>query len=181
VGVPCYLVHTSPSSTLVEKTLDEAWTSKKPSLEHLIVFYCDAYVHVPKEHRSMLDNKAKKCIFIGYKDGIKGSKLWNIITKKTIYSQDVIFREVKDVPKQEVLPKEKELETLKFELEGDESDSTKECESEEEEEEPHTPELRESVREITQPERYTPPDFDFGFVLSITDDYPENVKEAVDS
>jgi hypothetical protein len=77
VGIACYLVNRSPSSTLVEKTLHEVWTGKKPSLEHLRVFGCDAYVHVPKENRSKMDNKVEKCIFIGYKDGMKGYKLWN--------------------------------------------------------------------------------------------------------
>jgi hypothetical protein len=84
---------------LVDKTLHEAWTSKKPSLKHLRVFGCDAYVHVPRENRSKLDNKVEKCIFIGYKDGIKGYKLWNPVTKKIVYSWDVVFREVKIVPK----------------------------------------------------------------------------------
>ena len=32
-----------------------------------------------------LDNKAEKCIFIGYKDGMKGYKIWNPITKKFVY------------------------------------------------------------------------------------------------
>jgi hypothetical protein len=62
---------------LVEKTLHEVWTGKKPSLEHLRVFGCDSYVHVPKENRSKMDNKVEKCIFIGYKYGMKGYKLWN--------------------------------------------------------------------------------------------------------
>jgi hypothetical protein len=43
----------------------------------------------------MLDKKDEKCIFIGYKDGVKGYKLWNPETKKTIYCQAVVFREVK--------------------------------------------------------------------------------------
>jgi hypothetical protein len=77
VGTTCYLVNRSPSSTLDDKTPHEVWTGKKPSLEHLRVFGCDAYVHVPKENRSKLDNKVEKCIFIGYKDGVKGYKLWN--------------------------------------------------------------------------------------------------------
>ena len=38
---------------------------KKPSLEHLKVFGCDAYVHVPKENRSKLDNKAEKVYLYG--------------------------------------------------------------------------------------------------------------------
>ena len=55
-------------------------------LLNISVFVCDAYVHVPKENRSKLDNKAEKCIFIGYKDGVKGYKLWNLETKKIVYS-----------------------------------------------------------------------------------------------
>eukprot|EP00253_Pinus_taeda_P012191 PITA_12191 len=77
VETACYLVNRSPSSTLEDKTLEEVWTSKKSSLSHLRVFRCDAYVHVPKEKRTKLDSKYEKCIFIGYKDGLKGYKLWN--------------------------------------------------------------------------------------------------------
>ena len=91
-------------------------------------FSCDAYVHVPKDKRSKLDNKFEKCIFIGYKDGMKGYKIWNLVTKKNVYSQDVVFREVKEVPRQEVTPMEKEQDKIEFELEGEESDSTEEVE-----------------------------------------------------
>ena len=42
-----------------------------------MVFGFEAYVHDPKETKSKLDKKAEKCIFIGYKDGLKGYKLWN--------------------------------------------------------------------------------------------------------
>ena len=84
VETTCYLVNQSPTSTLVEKTTQEVWTGKKPSIKHMKVFGCDAYVHVPKEKRRKLDNKAKKCIFIGYKDGMKGYKIWNPITKKNV-------------------------------------------------------------------------------------------------
>jgi hypothetical protein len=72
VGIACYLVKRSPSSTLDDKTPQEVWTRKKPSLTHLKVFGCDAYIHVPKENKSKLDKKVEKCIFIGYKDGLKG-------------------------------------------------------------------------------------------------------------
>jgi hypothetical protein len=100
VGTTCYLVNRSPSSALDEKTPQEVWTGKEPSLTHLKVFGYDSYVHVPKENRSKLDKKVEKCIFIGYKDGLKGYKLWNPETKKVVYSQDVVFREMKDVVKQ---------------------------------------------------------------------------------
>jgi hypothetical protein len=77
VGTACYLVNRLSSLVLDVKTPQEVWTDKKPSLTHLKVFGCDAYIHVPKENMSKLDKKAKKCIFIGYKDGLKGYKLWN--------------------------------------------------------------------------------------------------------
>jgi hypothetical protein len=71
---------------LDDKTPYEVWSRKKSSLQHLRVFGCDAYVHVPREKRSKMDKKAEKCIFIGYKDGVKGYKICNPETKKTIYS-----------------------------------------------------------------------------------------------
>jgi transposase InsO family protein len=77
MGTACYLVNKSPSSTLDDKTPQEVWVGKKPSLTHLMVFGCEAYVHVPKENMSKLDKKVENCIFIGYKDGLKGYKLWN--------------------------------------------------------------------------------------------------------
>eukprot|EP00253_Pinus_taeda_P034553 PITA_34553 len=92
VDTACYLVNRSPSSALEDKTPQEVWTGKKPSLSHLRVFGCDAYVHVPKENRTKLDSKSEKCIFIGYKDGLKGYKLWNLVTRKVVYSRDVVFR-----------------------------------------------------------------------------------------
>jgi hypothetical protein len=126
-----------------------------------------------------MDKKVEKCIFIGYKDGLKVYKLWNPETKKVVYSRDVAFREIKDVVKQEALPSKKEPEKIEFDLKDDESNSTEEHESEEED--PHTPILRRSDRERRLPKRYSPYDFHSNFSLSITDDDPRTVREAVDS
>jgi hypothetical protein len=56
VGTACYLVNRSPSSALDDMTPQEVWTGKEPSLTHLKVFGCDAYVHVEsdstEEHES---------------------------------------------------------------------------------------------------------------------------------
>ena len=75
-----------------DKTTHEVWNGKKPSLTHLRVFGCDAYVHIPKENKSKLDKNIEKCIFIGYKDGMKGYKIWSLGTKNVVYSRDVVFR-----------------------------------------------------------------------------------------
>ena len=105
VDTACYLVNRSSSLVLEDKTPHEVWTGKKPSLSHLWVFGCDAYVHVLKEKRTKLDSKSGKCIFIRYKDGLKGYKLWNPVKRKVVYSRDVVFKEVKYVIKNEVQPK----------------------------------------------------------------------------
>ena len=54
----CYLVNKSTTSMLVVKTQHEVWSSKKPSLAHLRFFGCDAFVHVLKDKRRKLGNKA---------------------------------------------------------------------------------------------------------------------------
>jgi hypothetical protein len=70
-----YLVNMSPSSTLVDMNLNEIWSGKNLSVAHLKVFGCDAFVHVPKEKRSKLEKKEVKCIYIVYKEGMKGYNL----------------------------------------------------------------------------------------------------------
>ena len=94
-----------------------------------------------------------------------------------MYNQYVVFRKVKYVVKHEVLPKEPEK--IEFELKEDESYSTTEEDSEEEE--PQTLAVRRSVRERRQLERYSPSTFYSNFSLTITDDAPRTVREAVDS
>jgi hypothetical protein len=59
VGTTCYLVNRLSSSTLDDKTPHKVWSGKKPSLQHLRVFGCDAYVHVLKENMSKLDKRLK--------------------------------------------------------------------------------------------------------------------------
>jgi hypothetical protein len=70
-----YLVNMSLSSMLVNTTPHEVWSGKKHSFSHLKLFGCDAFVHVPKEKRSKLDKREVKCIFIEYKEGMKGYTL----------------------------------------------------------------------------------------------------------
>jgi hypothetical protein len=47
-------------------------------------------------------------------------------TKKVVYRRDVVFREMKDGVKQEVLPSKEEPDKIEFDLKDDESDSTEE-------------------------------------------------------
>jgi hypothetical protein len=53
---------------------------------------------VPKEKPSKWDNKAMKCILIGYGVGVKGYKLYDLVVGKVLYGRSVIFKEVKCSP-----------------------------------------------------------------------------------
>ncbi|TYK18672.1 Retrovirus-related Pol polyprotein from transposon TNT 1-94 [Cucumis melo var. makuwa] len=88
-----YLSNRSPTRSLWNKTPQQAWTGRKPSIGHLRVFGCMAYAHIPDQKRSKLDDKSEKYVFVGYDASSKGYKLYNPVTKKTIVSRDVVFDE----------------------------------------------------------------------------------------
>ncbi|CAL1407753.1 unnamed protein product [Linum trigynum] len=87
------LINLSPSVPLEGDVPQRVWTGKEVSYEHLRVFGCKAYVHVPKDEREKLDEKAKPCIFMGYGREEFGYRLWDPIARKIIRSRDVIFLE----------------------------------------------------------------------------------------
>jgi hypothetical protein len=90
-------------------------------------------VHVPKERRSKLDKKVVKCIFIGYKEGMKLYKRWDPASRKIVYNQDVVFKEVKGKSEpDEIVQIENNTEMMRFELGNEEDDSNESVESEEE-------------------------------------------------
>ena len=73
------------------------WTGKVVPYSHLKVFGCKAFMHVPKEQRSKLDDKATPCNFIGYGDEEFGYRLWDSEKQKTVRSRDVMFHEHKTI------------------------------------------------------------------------------------
>jgi hypothetical protein len=52
--------------------LEEVCTGKKVNYSHLKILGCEALMHIPREHRTKLDDKSMKCIFLGYVDGELG-------------------------------------------------------------------------------------------------------------
>ncbi|MCO5564735.1 hypothetical protein L7F22_018403 [Adiantum nelumboides] len=82
-------------STRALKTITpyESWYDRKPSVSYLCVFGCLAYAHIPQQLRGKLDDKAVKCIFVGYSSGSKVNRLYNPTTNKIFESRDVIFVE----------------------------------------------------------------------------------------
>ncbi|KAG6399745.1 hypothetical protein SASPL_141228 [Salvia splendens] len=72
---------------------ENVWTEKNTSYDHLRVFGCKAYIHVPRDERSKLDTKARWCILIGYGQDEFGYRLYDPVEKNVIRSRDVVFYE----------------------------------------------------------------------------------------
>ena len=87
------LINLSPPYPLEGDIPKRVWRGKFVSFEHLRVFGCRAFAHVPRDEQSKLDSKTKQCIFLGYSNEEFGYRLWDPTTKKIIRSRDVVFFE----------------------------------------------------------------------------------------
>ncbi|GKV20688.1 hypothetical protein SLEP1_g30775 [Rubroshorea leprosula] len=88
-----YILNKSPTSPLLDRTLEEASSERRPAVDYFRIFGCIAYAHVPDQKRSKLDDKGEKCIFLGVSDRSKTYRIYNPLTKKVIISSDVVFDE----------------------------------------------------------------------------------------
>lgn len=86
-----YIINRSPTSTLENKTPAELWYSEKPNVQHMRVFGCRVYFHIPKELRTKLDSKAKKGILLGYSPN--GYRVFDTDKQKVRLCRDVKFNE----------------------------------------------------------------------------------------
>lgn len=123
VNTTAYIISRSPSSALKFKTPQEVWTGKPPNLKHLRIFGCAAYAHTRQEK---LQPHAKRCVFIGYPQGVKAYKLWSLEQgeRRCIISRDVVFNENLMPWKNEYMTgTRKETETFEIELQATSSNA----------------------------------------------------------
>ena len=71
ISTAVYLKNRAPVKAL-NKTQFEVWHGKKPKVNHLRVFGCDAYAHVSRDERAKFDMKTCKCTMVGYGNVTKG-------------------------------------------------------------------------------------------------------------
>lgn len=60
-----HLLNMSPTEAVKNMTSEEAWSGRKPSIDHLRIFGCIACAHVPDEKSKKIDDKEEKGIFSG--------------------------------------------------------------------------------------------------------------------
>lgn len=95
LSTACYLYNRSPHTFLDGMTPFQAFTGSAPSLDHLRVFGCLCFVHVPKPQRGKLDARATPAIFVGYAINKPDScyRVYIPSTRKVIESIHVSFHE----------------------------------------------------------------------------------------
>ena len=95
VSTVVYLRNRSPTAALKGRTPYEYWFGEKPDVSNLRVFGCICFVHIPDNQRKKLDPKSYKAVFVGYPEGTKGFKVWNVESEKFARSRNVLFHENK--------------------------------------------------------------------------------------
>ncbi|KAG8478421.1 hypothetical protein CXB51_028187 [Gossypium anomalum] len=91
----CFLINRSPSVAIEKKTPQEVWSGNPANYSDLKIFGCPAYAHV---NNGKLEPRSIKCVFLGYKAGVKGYKLWCPENRKVVISRDVVFDETAMLP-----------------------------------------------------------------------------------
>ncbi|KAG8503399.1 hypothetical protein CXB51_001318 [Gossypium anomalum] len=78
-----------------KKTPQEVWPGNPANYSDLKIFGCPAYAHVDN---GKLEPRSIKYVFLGYKAGVKGYKLWCPENRKVVISRDVVFDETAMIP-----------------------------------------------------------------------------------
>ena len=97
-----HVLNLTPCVPLEFDVPDRIWSDNEISYDHLRVFGCKAFVHIPKDERSKLDAKTRPCVFIGYGQDELGYRFYYPVQKKLVRSRDVVFMEdytIQDIEK----------------------------------------------------------------------------------
>jgi hypothetical protein len=86
-----YMQNRSPHKILGNKTPEEVFTGKKPEVNHLRIFRCPVFIHVPKEKRMKLEPSVKKGPFVGYSETSTAYRIYITGQRQIKTSRDVTF------------------------------------------------------------------------------------------
>ncbi|GKF73461.1 gag-pol polyprotein, partial [Tanacetum coccineum] len=75
------------------------------------------------QETTKLDLKSRKCLFLGYADGVKGYRLWDPTAHKVVVSRDVVFMEDKIQENEESDSTTRETTSIQMEKEFQSNDS----------------------------------------------------------
>ena len=88
-----FLINRIPTPLLKDQSPHELLFSSKPDLLILKPFGCLCYASTLVAGRHKFDTRARKCVFLGFKPGVKGYVLLDTATREVLLSRNVVFHE----------------------------------------------------------------------------------------
>ena len=91
VNTSVYVLNRTGTSSVQNKSPCELWYKQQLKFTHLREFGTTVYAHIPKQKRQKLDQKAEKCLFVGYSENTKGYRVYNTQNKRVSIVRDLTF------------------------------------------------------------------------------------------
>jgi len=88
-----YIINRIPTLLLQKKSPYFLRFGHNPDLNDFKVFDCLCYASTLQNHKTKFDSRAKKSLFLGYKQGVKGAILFYLNTKTIFVSRHVTYHE----------------------------------------------------------------------------------------
>uniref|UniRef100_A0AAV1V9F8 Polyprotein n=1 Tax=Peronospora matthiolae TaxID=2874970 RepID=A0AAV1V9F8_9STRA len=88
-----YIKNRLPSPKIDHKNPFEIVYKSKPSVKHMRVFGCRAFILTPREKRLKWDPKAREGMFMGYEEASKAYRVYDIEADQVVISRDITFDE----------------------------------------------------------------------------------------
>ncbi|KAD4585292.1 hypothetical protein E3N88_22893 [Mikania micrantha] len=90
-----YLLNRIGTKAVKNSTPHEAWKGYKPTLGHLKVFGCTAYVKVMTNHLTKLKDRSESMVYLGVEEGSKAYRFFHPKKERIVVARDAEFVENK--------------------------------------------------------------------------------------
>ena len=88
-----YVQNRSPHKVFGNKAPEEIFSGEKLKVNHLQIFGCPVFIHIPKEKMTKLEPFGRNGIFVGYNETSKAFRIYILGFKQIETIQDVTFDE----------------------------------------------------------------------------------------
>jgi hypothetical protein len=93
VGHAVHIINKLPTPFLSNKSTYQVLHNCLPDIDSLRVFGSLCYATTLQNNRKKLDSRSRKCVYLGFRVGVKGHTLFDLQSREIFISRDVVFFE----------------------------------------------------------------------------------------